>query len=176
MPRSLGGVSAALLALATGARGACDSAQLDAPGAAEADARERCWTFELAPGEAYVLSGAARNECDHGVLCLHPRGRRSENAAGVASRESLNLRFGLHPWRAGAECSAYKEVYHQFEPPAPPKAPKRAKKATGAPAPNAEAATAEAPTAEAPTAAPVDAAPPADAATNSEQSAPANVE
>ena len=68
--------------------------------------RKSSWRFELPERHVYVLSGDARNACTHGVVC----------APGVDDRESLNLRFGLHPWRAGAECSAYKEVYHQFEP------------------------------------------------------------
>jgi len=40
--------------------------------------------IEINPGEAYMLSGKARNACTHGVL------------AHTSGRESLNLRFGLH--------------------------------------------------------------------------------
>jgi hypothetical protein len=40
--------------------------------------------FRMGPGEAYALSSTARNACRHGVL------------ADDGSRESLNLRFGLH--------------------------------------------------------------------------------
>ena len=50
-------------------------------------AREEYW-FDLAPGQAYALSGDARNVCLHGVLA--DDGREGE------ARESLNLRFGLH--------------------------------------------------------------------------------
>ena len=44
-------------------------------------------------------------------------GLRRSSATLPESRESLNLRFGLHPDRRGAVCSAYSEVYHQFAPP-----------------------------------------------------------
>lgn len=94
------------------------------------EARERCWTLRLQTGDAYVLSEDARNFCDHGVLCLPPDGRRSARgpAAAPESRESLNLRFGLHSQHKGAQLSAYREVYHQFDldykPPKAPKAPK----------------------------------------------------
>ena len=54
-----------------------------------------------------MLSGDARNVCDHGVLCLS----ESRRSAGLAeSRESLNLRFGLH-----TPAFAYKEIYKQFD-------------------------------------------------------------
>jgi hypothetical protein len=48
--------------------------------------RTRDFHFALRSGEAYALSGAARNTCLHGVLA----------AAGSERRASLNLRFGLH--------------------------------------------------------------------------------
>jgi len=44
--------------------------------------------FTLKEGDAYMLSGVARNECVHGVLA------HEGNYSG--HRESLNLRFGLH--------------------------------------------------------------------------------
>ena len=81
--------------------------------------------MHLATGDAYVLSGDARNVCDHGVLCLPPDGRRG---ASEESRESLNLRFGLHSQRPGAALSAYREVYHRFDPDRKPDKPTRPKK------------------------------------------------
>ena len=45
------------------------------------------WKFHLQEGEAYVLSGNARNISLHAVI--------SDNSSG-GDRESLNLRFGLH--------------------------------------------------------------------------------
>mgnify|MGYP007096130241 CR=1 FL=1 len=56
-----------------------------------------------------MLSGDARNVCDHGVLCLASEGRRSQDFRSE-SRESLNLRFGLH-----TPAFAYKEIYKQFD-------------------------------------------------------------
>jgi hypothetical protein len=99
-------------------RGGIDTASVATQ--TQEEKRERCWTFPLRPGDAYVLSGDARNYCDHGVLCLAADGRRSQaksksgNSASE-SRQSLNLRFGLHPWKRGAACSAYREIYHQFD-------------------------------------------------------------
>lgn len=69
--------------------------------------RERCWTFPLTVGDCYILSGDARNVCDHGVLCATNSGRRSNKIE--APRESLNLRFGLH-----SPAFANEEVYWQF--------------------------------------------------------------
>jgi hypothetical protein len=111
-------------------RGGLDTASIatDVP----VEKRERCWTFTLRPGDAYVLAGDSRNYCDHGVLCLAPEGRRSQTkksgdkkTSAGESRESLNLRFGLHPWKRGAACSAYREIYHQFD--LDPEAKKKAK-------------------------------------------------
>ena len=56
-----------------------------APADADAAARH-CFRLDAAACEAYVLSGAARNACLHGVLSVE----------GSEARESLNLRFGLH--------------------------------------------------------------------------------
>ena len=50
------------------------------------------WKFQLNEGEAYVLSGNARNICLHAVLA-------NDGGSGSGSggdRESLNLRFGIH--------------------------------------------------------------------------------
>jgi len=47
---------------------------------------ERAWSFPLAVGQGYCLASDARNKCHHGVL-----------AEASPRRESLNLRFGLHP-------------------------------------------------------------------------------
>ena len=68
--------------------------------------KEKCWTFSLNVGDCYILSGDARNVCDHGVLCVGG-GRRSHKVD--AARESLNLRFGLH-----SPQFADQEVYWQF--------------------------------------------------------------
>jgi len=68
--------------------------------------KEKCWTFSLSVGDCYILSGDARNVCDHGVLCVGG-GRRSHKVD--AARESLNLRFGLH-----TPAFADEEVYWQF--------------------------------------------------------------
>jgi len=68
--------------------------------------KEKCWTFPLNVGDCYILSGDARNVCDHGVLCVGG-GRRSHKVD--AARESLNLRFGLHTPQF-----ADQEVYWQF--------------------------------------------------------------
>jgi hypothetical protein len=48
------------------------------------------WKFQLNGGEAYVLSGSARNICLHAVLA-----NDGGNGSGD-DRESLNLRFGIH--------------------------------------------------------------------------------
>ena len=45
-----------------------------------------CFRLDAAASESYVLSGAARNACLHGVL----------SERGSEARCSLNLRFGLH--------------------------------------------------------------------------------
>ena len=64
--------------------------------------------FPLSQGEAYCLSGDARNLCLHGVL-----------AEGDEERESLNLRFGLHsafgegPYPCGL--SAYNEIDYPWD-------------------------------------------------------------
>jgi hypothetical protein len=109
--------------IVTLSRGGRDSAQVES--SAELDRqREKSWKLWLRSGDAYVLSGDARNYCDHGVLCLPPDGRRSKaRLEPTVSRESLNLRFGLHSFKKGADCSAYKEILHQFyEPQLPTKA------------------------------------------------------
>jgi len=64
----------------------------------ETDALER-W-FPLSSGEAYALSGDARNVCLHGVLADN----ESEH------RESLNLRFGLHATERNGRFSAWDEI------------------------------------------------------------------
>jgi hypothetical protein len=56
--------------------------------------------FDLARGQAYALSGDARNVCLHGVLA----------EGGSDERESLNLRFGLHTREKDDEFSAWREV------------------------------------------------------------------
>lgn len=53
------------------------------------------WKFTLSEGQAYVLSGKARNQCLHAVIAEHHG----------PERESLNLRFGLH-----SSQEAYDEV------------------------------------------------------------------
>ena len=63
-----------------------------APADADAAAR-RCFRLDAEACEAYVLSGAARNTCLHGVLSVE----------GSEARESLNLRFGLHSAEPGAD-------------------------------------------------------------------------
>ena len=78
--------------------------------------REKCWTFPLQVGDCYVLSGDARNVCDHGVLC----GSSRRSAGADEPRESMNLRFGLH-----TPAFANKEVYWQFAPRKEPRKPKR---------------------------------------------------
>ena len=65
------------------------------------DAAKRCdYRFRLEEGQAYVLSGEARNRCLHGVL----------SAEGEGERESLNLRFGLHAPERGVPFSAFDEI------------------------------------------------------------------
>ena len=75
------------------------------PAGPDAPARE-VW-FALGAGEAYALSGDARNVYLHGVL-----GEADEEGA---KRESLNLRFGLHA-AAGEEGDfpAWDEVERQW--------------------------------------------------------------
>ncbi len=85
--------------------------------------REKCWTFPLQVGDCYVLSGDARNVCDHGVLC----GSSRRSAGADEPRESMNLRFGLH-----TPAFANKEVYWQFAPRKERK-PKREPKPRAAP-------------------------------------------
>jgi hypothetical protein len=48
------------------------------------------WRFHLNEGECYVLSDRARNRCLHAVLA------DDDEDGGKCTRESLNLRFGLH--------------------------------------------------------------------------------
>ena len=60
--------------------------------------RRRDYFFALRQGQAYALASDARNLCLHGVL------------ADAPSRESLNLRFGLHDAERGAPFSAWDEV------------------------------------------------------------------
>ncbi|CAB9501213.1 expressed unknown protein [Seminavis robusta] len=50
-------------------------------------AGKRMAKMQLAQGQAYMISGTARDACAHGVLADNPQ------------RESLNLRFGLHDWK-----------------------------------------------------------------------------
>jgi len=63
----------------------------------DAERRQDYW-FELRQGQAYVLASDARNLCLHGVL------------AESTTRESLNLRFGLHATSPNAPFSAWDEV------------------------------------------------------------------
>ena len=62
--------------------------------------------FRLEQGEAYALSGDARNAWLHGVLAEE----------GSEARESLNLRFGLHDADPEAEFSARREVERHWAP------------------------------------------------------------
>ena len=80
--------------------------------------------FPLQVGDCYVLSGDARNVCDHGVLC----GSSRRSAGADEPRESMNLRFGLH-----TPAFANKEVYWQFAPRKEPRKPKREPKPRAAP-------------------------------------------
>lgn len=57
------------------------------------------WKFQLMEGQAYVLSGKARNRCLHAVIAEHHG----------PHRESLNLRFGLH-----SSQEAYDEVVRHW--------------------------------------------------------------
>ena len=52
----------------------------------DGDKYQLSWRFHLCEGEAYILTGRARNLCLHGVIADDPSG----------VRESLNLRFGIH--------------------------------------------------------------------------------
>ena len=52
----------------------------------DGDKYQLSWRFHLCEGEAYILTGRARNLCLHGVIADDPLG----------VRESLNLRFGIH--------------------------------------------------------------------------------
>lgn len=58
---------------------------------------KRGFAMKLGAGEAYMLSGNARDACAHGVLADEEGAPSDENdhVRGV-ERESLNLRFGLH--------------------------------------------------------------------------------
>ena len=60
------------------------------------------YQFKLDEGQCYVLSGASRNTCLHGVL----------SDRGCTQRESLNLRFGLHTARGVVDgrFSAWDEI------------------------------------------------------------------
>ena len=66
--------------------------------------KERCWTFSLNVGDCYILSGDARNVCDHGVLCVGG-GRRSHKVD--AARESLNLSLGCTAAFAGGGAGSF---------------------------------------------------------------------
>ena len=68
--------------------------------------KERCWTFSLNVGDCYILSGDARNVCDHGVLCVGG-GRRSHKVD--AARESLEFEV----WAAYAGVCR-RRAYWQF--------------------------------------------------------------
>ena len=85
------GVVIVTVAVAGGGRILLQSRPFDA-------ARRRDYSFQMAEGGAYVLSGDARNTCLHGVL------------ADAGARESLNLRFGLHSAERGAPFSAWDEI------------------------------------------------------------------
>ena len=74
------------------------------PWAEAATEREECY-FPLRQGQAYALSGDARNVCLHGVLAEE----------GSEARESLNLRFGLHERERESEFSAWREVERFWE-------------------------------------------------------------
>ena len=55
------------------------------------------YKFKLSPGEAYILSGRVRNECLHAVLA------EEGSSTPSSSRESLNLRFGIHTTKEAHE-------------------------------------------------------------------------
>lgn len=65
--------------------------------------------FDANEGEAYVLSAAARNACDHGIIC-HLAPTRYKANTNKSSRESLNLRFGLHSAQPGHAFYAFDEM------------------------------------------------------------------
>lgn len=60
------------------------------------DKPSKVYTFDANEGDLYVLSDAARNTCDHGVLCPPKSRRRAPKGPNDRGRESLNLRFALH--------------------------------------------------------------------------------
>jgi hypothetical protein len=95
----------------------------DSPSASPAPRSAAGYVFEAGEGDMYVLSGRARNDFDHGVLCPPDKGERrrrssarstgddSESVEAITGskrklggsggikdkgRESLNLRFGIH--------------------------------------------------------------------------------
>lgn len=63
--------------------------------------------FHAKRKQAYILSGTARNQCDHGVVCPLASTRSShrhsdaERSTLQGGRQSLNLRFGLHSKHKG---------------------------------------------------------------------------
>jgi len=59
------------------------------------ESEQPAWKFRVEEGEAYVLSGNARNICLHAVLA-NDNVDRSTDDGGGGDRESLNLRFGIH--------------------------------------------------------------------------------
>ena len=56
------------------------------------EGEQPAWRFRVEEGEAYVLSGNARNACLHAVLADDG----GTGGGGGGHRESLNLRFGIH--------------------------------------------------------------------------------
>ena len=68
------------------------------------EAAKKDFRFALQEGQAYMLSGDARNKCLHGVI----------SAEGDGERESLNLRFGLHARERGVAFSALDEIMDHF--------------------------------------------------------------
>ena len=75
----------------------------DPPGPLAEDLTEASWTFRLraANRQGYALCGNARNKMLHGVY-VPPECE--------SSRESLNVRFGLHGAGGNNAFSAYEEV------------------------------------------------------------------
>ena len=61
------------------------------------ESQQKRTTMRVEEGQAYLLSGMARNACAHGVLATASEGGK---------RESLNLRFGLHDFDFGLGASS----------------------------------------------------------------------
>ena len=65
------------------------------------------YVFNASEGDVYVLSGAARNIFDHGVICENEKRVTSQQSTLTKKRqknigrESLNFRFSLHGNKPG---------------------------------------------------------------------------